>query len=81
MAAVEMPPNSPDISQIEVPVVAEPTRPEPVESKLDENVAEQQESSQMKPVQASINEDHEVKTQQKEEMSSIENAEMQESLD
>ena len=47
MAAVEMPPNPLDISEIEAPVVAEPTSPEPAESRLDENVAEQQESSQM----------------------------------
>ena len=38
MAAVEMPPNPLDISQTEPPVMAEPTRPEPSESKLDENV-------------------------------------------
>jgi len=52
MAAVEMPPNPLDISQTEAPVcdvvmMAEPTRPEPTESKLDGNVAGQQESSQM----------------------------------
>ena len=47
MAAVEMPPNPLDISQTEPPVMAEPTRPEPSEAKLDENVAEQRESSQM----------------------------------
>jgi len=38
MAAVEMPPNPLDISQTEPPVMAEPTRPEPSESKLDESV-------------------------------------------
>ena len=51
MAAVEMPPNPlddvDDDSQTEAPVMAEPTRPEPTESKLDENVGEQQESSQI----------------------------------
>jgi hypothetical protein len=51
MAAVEMPPNPldavDDISEIEAPVMAEPARPEPTESKPDENIGEQQESSQM----------------------------------
>ena len=30
-----MPPNSPDISPTEAPLMAEPARPEPAESKLD----------------------------------------------
>jgi hypothetical protein len=40
MAAAEMPPNPIDLSQVEAPVMAEPSRPEPSESKLDDNVEE-----------------------------------------